>query len=113
MARIRPKTIEPTGDGQRLRIVWVDGHVSEYEPRSIRLACPCAACVDEFTGRPLLDPATVPDGINPVSIEYVGRYALKFTWPDGHDTGMFTWTLLRSLCPCEACAAEPDGERDR
>jgi ATP-binding protein involved in chromosome partitioning len=102
----RPKHIEPTEDGQRLRIVWRDDHVSEYEPRALRLACPCATCVDEFTGRPLLDPATVPEDIKPVKIEYVGRYALKLTWPDGHDTGYHTWQLLRSLCPCAECRTE-------
>lgn len=99
----RPDTVGPTEDGTRLRIVWRDGHVSEYEPRALRLACPCAGCVDEFTGKPLLDPDTVPNGIVPVRIEYVGRYALKLTWPDGHDTGMHTWGLLRSLCPCDQC----------
>jgi DUF971 family protein len=106
---LRPTAVEPSDDGQRLRIVWRDGHTSEYQPRAIRLACPCAGCIDEYTGRPLLDPRTVPDDINPLAIEYVGRYALKFTWPDGHDTGMFPWDLLRRLCPCDACTATRDG----
>lgn len=106
-----PRTVEPTEDGTRLRIVWRDGHVSEYAPRELRLACPCAGCVDEFTGRPLLDPATVPADLNPVSIEYVGRYALKFTWPDGHDTGMYPWDLLRALCPCDACGSDRGPDR--
>jgi DUF971 family protein len=101
---VRPSAVEPTEDGKRLRIVWRDGHVSEYAPRAIRLACPCAGCIDEYSGRPILDPDTVPADINPVAIDYVGRYALKFTWPDGHDTGMFPWDLLRGMCPCPACA---------
>jgi DUF971 family protein len=102
---LRPRAVEPTEDGQRLRIVWGDRHVSEYAPRAVRLACPCAGCIDEYTGRPLLDPATVPQGLNPVAIEYVGRYALKFTWPDGHETGIYPWDLLRAICPCPACTA--------
>jgi DUF971 family protein len=106
---LRPTSVAPTEDGKRLRIVWRDGHVSEYRPRAIRLACPCAGCVDEYTGRPLLNPDTVETDINPVAIEYVGRYALKFTWPDGHDTGMFPWDLLRRICPCPLCAAAEDG----
>ena len=94
---VGPQTVEPTEDGQRLRIVWRDGHVSELEPRAIRLACPCAGCVDEFTGEPILDPETVPAGTMPMSIDYVGRYALRFTWPDGHDTGIYPWDLLRRI----------------
>ena len=89
-------------------------HVSEYVPRQIRLACPCAGCVDEFTGKPLLDPATVPEGIMPVAINYVGGYALAFKWPDGHDTGIYPYDLLRRICPCDECAArrEAGGEAD-
>lgn len=102
---VKPMRVEPTEDGQRLRIVWKDGHTSEYVPRDIRLACPCAECVDEYTGQPLLDPATVPEGIMPVKIEYVGGYALGFTWPDGHDSGIFPYDLLRRICPCQECVA--------
>lgn len=92
-----PVRIEPTEDGARLRIVWADGHVSEYEPRILRLECRCAGCIDEFTGRPLLDPARVPEDIHPLAINTVGRYALRFTWSDGHDTGIYPFDLLRSL----------------
>ena len=73
-----PVRVEPTEDGEHLRIVWADGHVSEYEPRTLRLNCRCAGCIDEFTGRPILDPARVPAKIHPTAIHYVGRYALQF-----------------------------------
>ena len=100
---LRPKTVEPTEDGQRLRIVWNDGHTGEYEMRPLRLACPCAGCIEEMTGRPLLNPTTVPQDIMPSAIHYVGRYALRFVWSDGHDTGIYPYDLLRSICPCEEC----------
>ena len=102
-SNLRPERVEPTEDGRRLRIVWKDGHTSEYEPRPLRLACPCAGCIEEMTGRPLLDPATVPPDIMPHAIRYVGRYALRFDWSDGHETGIYPWDLLRRLCPCGEC----------
>jgi DUF971 family protein len=98
-----PRAVEPTEDGTRLRIRWDDGHVSEYEPRYLRLRCPCAGCVEEMTGRAILDPRSVPGDVYPFDIQYVGRYALRFEWSDGHATGIYPFDLLRGVCPCEAC----------
>jgi DUF971 family protein len=92
-----PVRIEPTEDATRLRIVWADGVVSEYEPRDLRLHCRCAGCIDEFTGRPILDPARVAADVHPLEIRYVGRYALSFVWSDGHTTGIYPFELLREI----------------
>lgn len=102
--RITPREIAPTEDATALRIRWADGHESVYEPRYLRLHCPCAACVEEMTGRRRLVPESVPEDVYPLAIEYVGRYALLFRWSDGHDTGIYSFELLRRLCPCQACA---------
>lgn len=101
-----PDEIAPTEDATRLRIRWKDGHVSEYLPRALRLACSCAACVDEMTGRPRLEPMSVAEDVHPLAIHYVGNYALRFDWSDSHGTGIYPFDYLRRLCPCEACAAE-------
>lgn len=68
-----------------------------YPARTLRLACQCAGCIDEMTSRPLLDPATVPEGIAPLGLELVGNYGLKVTWSDGHSAGIYTWEHLRRL----------------
>ena len=39
----------------------------------------------------------------------VGNYAVSFTWQDGHNTGIYSFRLLRQLCPCEACGGEKRG----
>jgi ATP-binding protein involved in chromosome partitioning len=95
--RVEPAQIGPTEDGTRLRIEWADGVVSQYEPRELRLLCPCAACVDEMTGVRTLDPRTIDEGVYPTAIHYVGRYALQFMWSDGHSTGIYTFEYLRAL----------------
>ena len=99
-----PVHIGPTEDGSALGIEWEDGHPSVYQPHRLRLACPCAGCVNEMTGQKMLTEAMVPDGIYPTAIHYVGRYALQFIWSDGHQTGIYPFDLLRSLCDCEDCS---------
>ena len=93
----QPDEIGPNEDGTRLQIRWRDGAESSYAPRSLRLACPCAGCVEEMTGRPLLDPSSVAADVHPRAIDYVGRYALRFQWSDGHSTGIYPFDYLRRL----------------
>lgn len=94
---ITPDEIGPTADGSALRIRWRDGVESILAPRLLRMRCPCAQCVDEVTGRRILRSENVADDVYPTAIHYVGRYALQFVWSDGHDTGFYSFELLRRL----------------
>ena len=96
-SRSKPLEIGPSADGAQLRILWEDGLEVSYQPRALRLACPCAGCVDEMTGLPTLAPGTVPEDVYPLAIYYVGRYALQFVWSDGHQTGIYPFDYLRRL----------------
>ncbi len=89
--------------GHEVVITWGDDHVGTYAARDLRLACQCAGCREEMTGRPLLDPATVPQDVEAASIQLVGSYAIRIDWSDGHGTGIYTYEQLAALCPCEAC----------
>ena len=95
--RFQPTDIGPTEDGSRLRIRWGDGAVAEYEPRLLRARCPCAGCVDEMTGIRTLRAESIPPEIYPLAIHYVGRYAIRFDWSDGHATGIYPFDYLRRL----------------
>ncbi len=103
---IHPAELGPSPDSSHLRIRWGDDHVSDFPPRYLRITCPCAGCVDEFTGERILDADSVPEGIHPLAIHYVGRYAIRFDWSDGHGTGIFPFDYLRRLCPCPPCGAD-------
>lgn len=102
---MHPTPVEITRANQwDVRIRWSDRHESVYPARYLRLRCPCAICVEETTGRALLDPAGVTPDIHPLAIRAVGTYAIEFEWSDGHETGIYSYEYLRRICPCEACA---------
>jgi DUF971 family protein len=89
-----PEEIDLTSDGQ-LRILWPGGQEAKVPFKQVRDHCPCAQCVEEWTGRKMLDPASIPDDIRPLKIEPVGNYAVQITWSDGHASGIYTWETLR------------------
>lgn len=97
-----PYAITRRDDG--LLIEWdAAGHSWLYPARELRLACPCAACIEEMSGRPLLDPESVPADVRPVSAALVGGYGLRIVWSDGHSTGIYTFERLRAACGCGRC----------
>jgi DUF971 family protein len=107
--------------GTGVDIEWKDNHLSHYSFPYLRDACPCAMCDDERGkedpprnpwepkrtkpgGLPMFKPAAKPTEVSPV-----GKYAMKFTWNDGHETGIYSWDFLRLICPCTECGAQRAG----
>ena len=69
-----------------VKIKWQDAHESVYLARELRLACPCAGCLDEMTGVVRVISTSIPQNVHPLKIEPVGRYAITIHWSDGHHT---------------------------
>ena len=105
--KLKPTQDEPRAEAvdvrpdRTIRVRWQDGKESVIPARRLRLDCPCAACIDEWTGAPLLDPDRVPEEVRPVAMEPVGNYAVQIRWSDGHETGLYSWRQLRSFAPGE------------
>lgn len=90
-------TVGVTPDQQGVTLSWDDGHISNISARFLRQSCPCAECVEEFTGRVVLDPDKVPADLKVLEVSPVGNYALSFVFADAHRTGIYNWAFLRHL----------------
>ena len=94
---------------EKLTIAWKDGAVSTYPLVLLRKMCPCAGCKElresEAT-RPKTSLMVLPETFqgNPTVIDaqLVGNYALKITWSDQHDTGIYSFQYLREIAQAKS-----------
>ena len=110
---MRPKSVEASKSRGELTSTWDDEHVSRYPLAGSRVACPCAACRGghEAMGQPVTPALMTARSIEGpaaelVSLEAVGNYALLPVCGDGHRYGIYSWDMLRALCPCGQHASE-------
>jgi ATP-binding protein involved in chromosome partitioning len=95
-------------DPRTLSMLWEDGRRDNLDVRDLRLACHCARCVEEMSGRPRLDPTSVRGDVAPRAITSVGNYAIRVNWDDGHNTGIYSYEYLRALGESDAARAAED-----
>ena len=98
--------VESSSNIERLILAWDDGHQGQISLRSLRDQCPCAGCQGETVLLKTYKPEPTPDKPGKyklVGAQQVGSYALSVSWADGHQTGIYTWETLRSLCECSVC----------
>lgn len=93
---IEPVQIVEESDSE-VSIRWSDDSETQYTAAELRRSCPCAGCINEWTGEKILDGSKVPEDLSFSHISIVGRYALNFHFSDGHDSGIFSFPFLRSL----------------
>jgi DUF971 family protein len=99
MMRAWPVRLEFQRSAQALAISFDDGAAGIIPYRTLRVESPSAEVRGHGSGpRPPQPP--VPDDISVLRAEPVGRYAVRLHFSDGHNTGLYTWALLRTLaCP--------------
>ena len=93
---VEPRGIQQAGD-ESLDITWSDGISHSFRAAELRRACPCAVCVNEWTGARVLNPESISEDLKIVDVSIVGRYALNFKWSDLHETGIYSFRYLREL----------------
>ena len=87
-----------------LTIDWDDGSSSIYPIVLLRKLSP-SADMRELRKQMQKNPLTILPGsggsgpLSALGAELVGNYAIKISFSDGHDTGIYTWDYLREIDP--------------
>ncbi len=89
-------------DNHTFTIEWSDGCLADYRLSDLQRNCPCANCVDETSGKRVVDPATIRDDVRAVQMTNVGRYALRIQFTQGCSTGIYEFALLRKMAGLES-----------
>jgi DUF971 family protein len=92
----RPTDLAFDDDGALL-VAWDDGPKSRFEARWLRGHCPCAECVEEWSGKRTVGVEEVAQDVRPRGMHQVGRYAMQIQRSDGHDSGIYSWDYLLKL----------------
>ncbi len=95
---LKPKDVQLIGD--EIAILWEDGSEGYIKSSALRAASPSASTKGErdifgtqYGGETNIDYS----GVTVNEWEYVGNYAIRFHFSDGHSTGIYGFELLKEL----------------
>ena len=87
-----PEEIRLSKSKDSLFVKFDNGHETTLSAELLRVESPSAEVQGHGVGQ-----KTTPTGKAKVTIsalEPVGNYAIRISFSDGHDTGLFTWDIL-------------------
>lgn len=90
-----PKQLRVSADRRNLTVSFADGRSYAIEAELLRVRSPSA----EVQGHSPAHRVTVGGkaGVTIAKVLPVGNYAVRLSFDDGHDTGIFTWAFLSEL----------------
>ena len=84
-----------------LLLQWDDGSENALQLHGLRDNCPCANCAGETD---VFGNVYIGEGIRKTDlafevdkIEMVGHYAIRIYWKDNHNSGIYPFSLLKTL----------------
>lgn len=91
----QPRAIKLHRKSRVLEVSYADGVRHELPCEYLRVFSPSA----ELQGHGLVEPMLIGGkrNVNIAAIEPVGQYAVRLRFDDGHDTGLYSWTVLHDL----------------
>ena len=90
-----PTEIRLKRDRRALGVAFDDGVAHDLPAEMLRVLSPSA----EVQGHSPEQRKTIggKKDVSITAVDPVGNYAVRLTFDDGHNTGLFTWTYLRKL----------------
>lgn len=85
-----PTAVQLHKQSATLEVAFVDGVKGVLPAEFLRVHSPSAEV--QGHGKPVLQLGK--QNVRITHIEAVGNYALKIVFDDGHDSGLYSWTLL-------------------
>lgn len=95
MGTPQPESITLHGQSRVLEVAFSDGARFRIPFELMRVYSPSAEVQGHGPGQEVLQ--TGKRDVTVVGLEPVGHYAVKPTFSDGHDSGLFTWEYLYEL----------------
>ncbi|MFZ4591848.1 MAG: gamma-butyrobetaine hydroxylase-like domain-containing protein [Ignavibacteria bacterium] len=100
MENYYPTQLKKT-ENNSLSVKWNDESVTEITLTKLRDECPCVNCKGESvifeSYIPIKSHFKAAGYYEIEKIETIGNYAISIKWKDGHDTGIYSWDILRKL----------------
>lgn len=90
-----PKVIKFHKQSQQLELAWNEQSF-QLSAEMLRVLSPSAEVRGHGAGNEVLQFGK--KDVRILKLEPVGNYALKITFDDGHDSGLFNWPYLHQLC---------------
>jgi DUF971 family protein len=90
-----PTELKLHRESRVLDVVFADGRRFALPCEYLRVFSPSAEVQGHGAGETVLVPGR--QSVNITGIEPVGHYAVRLVFSDGHNTGLFTWPVLREL----------------
>ena len=91
-----PQSLVVHQQSKVLELGYEDGNNYRLPFEFLRVVSPSAEVRGHGPGQEILQ--TGKRNISILSVEPVGHYAIKPTFTDGHDSGLFSWEYLYELC---------------
>jgi DUF971 family protein len=91
----QPTEIKLRTESRLLEVHFDDGSRYRLSFEYLRVFSPSAEVKGHGGGEGILQ--TGKEGVRVIAVEPIGNYAVRLVFDDGHNTGLYSWSLLHEL----------------